>query len=373
MSTIKSSNEHLTFNADGTSKEIRFQANGTQKASISSAGLFTSTTIDATKLTGTIPNFRSTGIDDNADAIAITIDSSENVGIGVTPESWLSIIRALQIGGNGSLSCDTSAGAGKTLSLGNNVYHDGARKYISTDEATRYDQNDGKHTFFVSPSGTADSAISWTTAMTIDNSGNVTVGTGNLEIGTIGVVGKTANDVNIYSTDSGHNGLRMHVNGILPTDNTGTIVDADADLGDPSYRFKDLYLSGGLKVGGTGTANTLDDYEEGTWTPTTNGGSWTITTHKATYTKIGNLVSLQFYFEVSNGVASRIEIGGMPFATYNNGYNNGSADTNTLGHVGTRTQSSASYFIIKRANNNSWVNSSEVNGGHVIGNIVYHI
>ena len=39
------------------------------------AGAFTSTTIDATKLTGTIPNFTSTGIDDNADATAITIDS----------------------------------------------------------------------------------------------------------------------------------------------------------------------------------------------------------------------------------------------------------------------------------------------------------
>jgi hypothetical protein len=89
MSTIKSSNEHLTFNADGTSKEIRFQANGTQKASISSAGLFTSTTIDATKLTGTIPSFTSTGIDDNADAIAITIDSSERVGIGTTSPDYL--------------------------------------------------------------------------------------------------------------------------------------------------------------------------------------------------------------------------------------------------------------------------------------------
>ena len=52
MSTIKSSNEHLTFNADGSAKNILFQANGTQKASISSAGLFTSTTIDATVLTG---------------------------------------------------------------------------------------------------------------------------------------------------------------------------------------------------------------------------------------------------------------------------------------------------------------------------------
>jgi hypothetical protein len=56
MSTIKSSDEHLTINADGSGKDIKFQANGVEKASISSSGAFTSTTIDATKLTGTVPN-----------------------------------------------------------------------------------------------------------------------------------------------------------------------------------------------------------------------------------------------------------------------------------------------------------------------------
>ena len=55
MSTIKSSSEDLTLNADGASKDIKFQANGVEKASISSAGAFTSTTIDATKLTGNLP------------------------------------------------------------------------------------------------------------------------------------------------------------------------------------------------------------------------------------------------------------------------------------------------------------------------------
>jgi len=50
MSTIKSSDEHLTLNADGTSKDIKFQANGVEKASISSAGAFTSTSVN----TGTI-------------------------------------------------------------------------------------------------------------------------------------------------------------------------------------------------------------------------------------------------------------------------------------------------------------------------------
>ena len=41
MSTIKSSDEHLTLNADGSSKDIKFQANGVEKASIDSSGNLT--------------------------------------------------------------------------------------------------------------------------------------------------------------------------------------------------------------------------------------------------------------------------------------------------------------------------------------------
>jgi hypothetical protein len=55
MAIIKSSSDHIVINADGASKDIKFQANGVEKASISSAGAFTSTTIDATVLTGNLP------------------------------------------------------------------------------------------------------------------------------------------------------------------------------------------------------------------------------------------------------------------------------------------------------------------------------
>ncbi len=55
MSTIKSSAEDLTLNADGSGNDIKFQSDGVEKASISSAGLLTSTTIDATALTGNLP------------------------------------------------------------------------------------------------------------------------------------------------------------------------------------------------------------------------------------------------------------------------------------------------------------------------------
>ena len=55
MSTIKSSDEHLTLNADGSSKDIKFQANGVEVGSLSSSGVMTATTFtgaatDVTKL-----------------------------------------------------------------------------------------------------------------------------------------------------------------------------------------------------------------------------------------------------------------------------------------------------------------------------------
>ena len=87
MSTIKSSSEHLTLNADGASKDIKFQSNGVEKASIDSSGNLT--------VSG---NLTSVGIDDNADATAITIDSSENVGIGTSsPNYKLKIIGGADI------------------------------------------------------------------------------------------------------------------------------------------------------------------------------------------------------------------------------------------------------------------------------------
>jgi len=169
MSTIKSSTEHLTLNADGSGKDIKFQANGVEKASISSTGAFTSTSIDATKLSGTVPNFTSTGIDDNATSTAITIDSSENVGIGVTPESWSSTREVLQIGNAGAISSLNNNNYTEFL---NNTYNDGGWKYINTDEAQRLLlDNDGAYLFMTAPSGTADSAISWTTGFEITNGG----------------------------------------------------------------------------------------------------------------------------------------------------------------------------------------------------------
>jgi hypothetical protein len=102
--------------------------------------------------------------------------------------------------------------------------------------------------------------------------------------------------------------------GLLPGTSSGTLTDGVYDLGGSPYRFKDLKLSGGVYLGGTGAANKLDDYEEGTWTPTFNVGSWGGMTN-FTYTKIGRLVHITGYLVSPSGLPSGgvLSIGGLPF------------------------------------------------------------
>ena len=67
-------------------------------------------------------------------------------------------------------------------------------------------------------------------------------------------------------------------------------------------------------------ANTLDDYEEGTWTPTivgsTTAGTASYTVAQGYYTKIGNRVFLQCYVNWSSGTGTgNLLIGNLPFTT----------------------------------------------------------
>jgi len=99
---------------------------------------------------------------------------------------------------------------------------------------------------------------------------------------------------------------------------TAALNDGGIDLGRTTGRFKDLYLSGGVYLGGTGAANKLDDYEEGTWTgtlagETTAGAS---PTASGTYVKVGAVVSLSIKFNNVDitGADGRLNITGLPFA-----------------------------------------------------------
>ena len=126
--------------------------------------------------------------------------------------------------------------------------------------------------------------------------------------------GRSDSNIGVVVTGTGGNSV------FAPSTASGALNDNSINLGASTARFKDLYLSGGVYLGGTGAANQLDDYEEGTWT-----GVFTDGTNNATmlggystgnYTKVGNMVTVTGYFYASSlgSVSGNMFISGLPFA-----------------------------------------------------------
>ena len=134
---------------------------------------------------------------------------------------------------------------------------------------------------------------------------------------TVGSIGTSASSMYIGGSGNG----ALYFNGVADfrpwNKATQANLDNSIDLGTSSARFKDIYLSGGVYLGGTGAANKLDDYEEGTWTPVTKSGSTTVTTtvSYANYVKIGALVYVSAFVTRNDGasLSSNIQIAGLPF------------------------------------------------------------
>jgi hypothetical protein len=104
----------------------------------------------------------------------MTLDASGNLGLGVTPSAWDSAYRVLQNTG-GSL-----IGASGELQLWQNAFFNGTSSiYIASSTATRYNMTSGQHIWYNAPSGTAGNAITFTQAMTLNASGNLSIGNTN--------------------------------------------------------------------------------------------------------------------------------------------------------------------------------------------------
>jgi hypothetical protein len=102
------------------------------------------------------------------------IDTSGNLGLGVTPSAWGSGYKAIQ-STNGASFGDMNG----YTSVASNYFNNGSGdKYIANGYASRYLQSgiDGIHRWYTAASGTAGNAITFTQAMTLDNSGNLSVG-----------------------------------------------------------------------------------------------------------------------------------------------------------------------------------------------------
>jgi hypothetical protein len=191
--------------------------------------------------------------------------------------------------------------------------------------------------------------------------GYSSTGSGNTFVGAGGSGGQ--NPAGYLSTGSDNNFLGSRAGGVMTTGSkhtilgnyngnqggldirtaTGYVVLSDGD-GKPlisTVTTASVALEGATPTTGTGitfpatqnassNANTLDDYEEGTWTPTlvASGATFTYTASTGgTYVKIGRLVFLSGVVALaskSGGAGSSMGIGGLPF-------NAGAPDVNGSG------------------------------------------
>mgnify|MGYP003636822526 CR=1 FL=1 len=268
----------------------------------------------------------------------MSITSAGNVGIGTTaPDEALEVNGDLKISGSGF----------------------GIVQFGETSDQSKIVGRDGSHATLPN---TMEFHTNSAERMRIDSSGNVLVGTTNSNIvasstatdegfvyvngaaltaarsagqvadfnritsdgeivrlrkdgATVGSIGASSGDLTIGTTDTGFRFLDGGEQ-IIPWSISGnTSKDGVLDLGNSTNRFDNLYLSGGVYLGGTAAANNLDDYEEGSWTGVLLEGANTITSAVGAYTKIGNLVSVTWAdtFSVANANNGLLTISGLPF------------------------------------------------------------
>ena len=164
---------------------------------------------------------------------------------------------------------------------------------------------------------------SGTTALTINASQDATFA-GNVDVSSTGnpilrltTTSATADPIMRYDTASGSasdwaTGIDVSANEFVVS--TGTLVGSNKVLRlngatqNATFAGEIDASAGGIYLGGTAAANHLDDYEEGTWTPTNYTGS----ALNAKYIKIGNLVTVSVY--LYGGTFTTINIGGLPFS-----------------------------------------------------------
>ena len=190
------------------------------------------------------------GIDDQSNAVALTIDSSENVLIGRTSSSGFTTSSGSAHFPNGSIFATVDGGQALNLSR------------LTSDGSIAGFYKDGT------------------------------------SVGSVGIQG-----TGFYiDGEAEHAGIRFGGSAVVPRHNNADSNNY-VNLGDSSTRFKDAYLSGGIYLGGVGSANKLDDFETGTYVSnlrTQTGGNLSMGMNKFSYTKIGNLVHVGGRINIAN-------------------------------------------------------------------------
>jgi hypothetical protein len=266
-----------------------------------------------------------------SNAEAMRIDASQNVGIGTaSPDifgrGYARILGVSSATANGAIELNSATGNGSFIDMGVNavrlftIYSDASSSGLNTNTALPlYFATNNAERMRISSAG--DVAIG-TTVTAFDTGSGLRIQRDNAPA-TIRLVQNGSGGSAFEISAASSNAQLDYRTGALLFLSAGTErmrINAGAPI---------LCLSGGSTTAtGTGIAfpatqsassdaNTLDDYEEGTWTPTISTGitSPTYSRQVGRYTKIGNLVHVQLSIETSGGTrnANSLVIGGLPF------------------------------------------------------------
>ena len=227
--------------------------------------------------------------------------------------------------GNYNTAFGLQAGYGNTTGIGNVLYGSSAGW---SNQAGNYNTFIGYNAGYnYNSSGNA-----LNTAVGVDSGYNLTTGKNNTFLGYN--AGNTVTTGSKNAILGSYNGNQDGLD-IRTASNYAVISDGDGNRLLSTYNGGTLALDGGaVPQAGTGItfpatqsassdANTLDDYEQGTWTPSFNviSGSATYTTQTGNYVKIGRQVTVTFYIRVnvSSSLVSS-DIAGLPFTGSNTNY-----------------------------------------------------
>jgi general stress protein 26 len=185
----------------------------------------------------------------------LRLDSSGNLGLGVTPSAWSGVGAALQVGTSAAI-IGNSVNSSSFIS---NAYFDGANyRYIGTGFAMRLALTSGAYAFTTAPSGTAGNTISFTQAMTLTAAGDLGVGTTSPG-SRLDVVGSaTTSGINVSVSNASTSGQFPSTNYLLKTYDGSAVTNVGA-LGGTSSTFSyqqvsanqlnlTAYRAGGLRI-----------------------------------------------------------------------------------------------------------------------------
>ena len=207
------------------------------------------------------------------------LNNSGHLGLGVTPSSWGGSSKAIQIGARMSVYND---GFNNAL-FGNNTYFDGSNNiYINTAAASRfYLENTGAFLWQQASSGTAGNTINFTTAMTLNASGNLGLGTTDTQGFRLAVDGPNVSQgdvtttIRVFDTASATIGTGGGISFAGYFSGTSSIINTFSYIkgGKENSTGGDYasYLSFGTRINGASPTERLRITSVGTVQPAANG------------------------------------------------------------------------------------------------------